>query len=121
MSDEETGDKMLHQMFNVTTTEEKDNIQMVNTAKDKQQQYFAISDRGADFCIVGQNATVVSHTGQFATLVGYDPTTTKSQHLPIVTAYLKAKAQNNVPVLLKMNEAVYNQGSPIMLLSEYQI
>ena len=28
---------------------------------------------------------------------------------------------NNIPVLLKINEAVYNKGSPITLLSEYQI
>jgi hypothetical protein len=38
-----------------------------------------------------------------------------------VTAYLKVKAHNGIPVLLKINEAVYNEGSPVMLLSEYQI
>jgi hypothetical protein len=38
-----------------------------------------------------------------------------------VTAYVKVNAQNGIPVLLKINEAVYNKGSPVTLLSEYQI
>ena len=38
-----------------------------------------------------------------------------------MTAYLKVKAHNGVPVLLKINEAGYNAGSPITLLSEYQV
>jgi hypothetical protein len=54
-------------------------------------------------------------------LVGYDPKHTRSKRIPIVTAYLKVKAHNSIPVLLKINEAVYNEGSPVMLLSKYQI
>ena len=57
----------------------------------------------------------------YATLVGYDPDTTESGKVPIVTAYLKALAHNDVPILLKVNEAPYNADSPITLLSEYQI
>ena len=83
--------------------------------------YYAIADGGADSCVLGQNAEVVSYTGRFATLVGYDPKFTKSKRIPIVTAYLKVKAHNNIPVLLKINEAVYNEGSPVTLLSEYQV
>lgn len=37
---------------------------------------YAISD-GADSCILGMNAKVLSYTGRFANLVGYDPNTTR--------------------------------------------
>ena len=46
---------------------------------------------------------------------------TKSNRIPIVTAYLKVKTNHGIPVLLKINEAAYNAASPITLLSEYQI
>ena len=82
---------------------------------------YAISDGGADSCVLGTNAVVTEYTGRFARLVGYDPKTTKSNRIPIVTGYIKAKAQNGIPVLLKINEAPYNKDSPITLLSEYQI
>jgi hypothetical protein len=74
-----------------------------------------------DSCVLGVNAKVVSHIGRYATHVGYDPKHTRSKRIPIVTAYLKVMAHNVIPVLLKINEAVYNEGSPVTLLSEYQI
>ena len=79
---------------------------------------YAFSDGGADACVVGTNAYIAGETGRYAHLIGYDPATTKSHRIPIVTAYLKVKAHNGVPVLLKINEAAYNAGSPITLLSE---
>src|SRR5687767_11507492 len=36
---------------------------------------FAITDGGADSCILGKYAKVISHTGRYATLIGYDPNT----------------------------------------------
>ena len=71
--------------------------------------------------VVGANAYIAGETGRYAHLIGYDPATTKSHRIPIVTAYLKVKAHNGVPVLLKINEAAYNAGSPITLQSEYQV
>src|SRR5687767_15080716 len=56
-----------------------------------------------------------------ANLIGYDPRTTKSKSLPIVTALIKTMSAENVPILIHVNEAVYNQNSPITLLSEYQV
>lgn len=56
-----------------------------------------------------------------ASLVGYDPKTTKSSNLPIVTALLKTMSTENVPMLIQLHEAVYNQDSIITLLSEYQM
>ena len=82
---------------------------------------YAISDGGADSCVVGKNSLVVAETGRYARLVGYDPKNTQSARIPIVTAYLKVRAQNGIPVLLRINEAPYNKGSPVTLLSEYQV
>ena len=64
---------------------------------------------------------MVSYTGRYAHLVGYDPATTKSGKIPIVSADIKVMAFNNIPVLLRIHETPYNEGSPITLLSEYQI
>ena len=73
------------------------------------EKVFAISNGGADKCIVGLNAKVISYTGKFANLVGYDPRTTFTKKVPIVNALLKTKtAINDVPGLLRVNEAIYN-------------
>ena len=71
----------------------------------------------------GKMAKVISYTGRHASLVGYDPNTTRTEKVPIVLAYIKARSSSigNYPVLLKVNEAPYNPQSPITLLSEYQI
>ena len=55
--------------------------------------------------------------------MGYDPETTRTEKVSIVSAYLKARSSSlkNNPVLLKVHEASYNPQSPITLLSEYQI
>ena len=41
------------------------------------ETFCAISDGGADSCVLGENAHVIEETGRFATLVGYDPRTTQ--------------------------------------------
>ena len=123
-SGEETDDEALHTNAFHTTLEDDLEVRANLGHVDKysgSDKYFAISDGGADSCVVGKNAVVVSHTGRYATLVGYDPKHTRSKRIPILTAYLKVKAHNGIPILLKINEAVYNEGSPVTLLSEYQI
>ena len=84
---------------------------------------YAISDGGADSCILGMNAKVLSYTGRYANLVGYDPKNTRTEKVPIVSALIKAKSSTigSIPVLLKINEAPYMPTSSITLLSEYQI
>jgi hypothetical protein len=96
---------------------EKRFVHLAHTPKSS----YAICDSGADSCVVGRLAKIQSVTMRTANLVGYDPETTKSSSLPIVTALLKTMSAENVPLLLRVNEAVYNQNSPITLLSEYQI
>jgi hypothetical protein len=83
---------------------------------------YAISDGGADSCILGKMAKVVDYTGRHANLIGYNPKNTKTYQVPIVTAIIKAKSNvQNIIVLLKVYEAPFLKESPITLLSEYQI
>ncbi len=89
----------------------------------KEKKMYAISDSGADATIVGSAAKVVSYTSCKAVISGYDPESTKSDQVPIVTALLKVQPPNakGYPVLLCIHEAPYLKDSPITLLSEYQI
>ena len=119
-SDEDTDDDMMIQGFCTTTIEYRAHLEYANSYSSSSKIY-AISDGGADACVVGTNAYIAGETGRYAHLVGYDPATTKSHKIPIVTAYLKVMAHNGIPVLLKIHEAAYNAGSPITLLSEYQV
>ena len=41
-------------------------------------ELYAISDGGADSCVLGKHAHVIHETRQYATLVGYDPMNTRS-------------------------------------------
>ena len=97
-------------------------FEYVEPFKDAKDLY-AISDGGADSCVLGHHAYVTDqdHTGRYATLVGYDPKSTRSHRIPIVSALLKVTAHNGIPVLLRVNEAPYYANNPVTLLSEYQI
>ncbi len=118
--DKDTGDDMMHLGFCTTTLECRAHLKYANSYSTPDKMY-AISDGGADECVVGANGYIASETGRYAHLIGYNPTTTKSSRVPIVTAYLKVKASSGIPVLFKLNEAVFNDGSPFTFLSEYQI
>jgi hypothetical protein len=72
---------------------------------------YAISDSGADSCILGLHCHVISHTGRHACLIGYDPATTCSAKVPIVSSYVKVMSQTQIPIVLKINEAPYNANS----------
>src|SRR6476620_7357207 len=63
---------------------------------------YVISDRGTDSCILGKMAKVIDYTGKHANLIGYDPKTTKTMGVPIVSAIIKAKSNvpGQVPILL---------------------
>ena len=50
---------------------------------------YAISDGGADSCILGMNAKVLSYTGSYANLVGYDPNTTRTKKSQLLLHSLK--------------------------------
>ena len=50
---------------------------------------YAISDEGADSCIIGKHAHVLSYTGRYAYLIGYDPATTRKDKVPFVIVLLE--------------------------------
>ena len=87
-----------------------------------QDKTYAISDGGADSCILGKNAKVFQTLEDMQILLDMIQDT-RTEKVPIVSAYIKAISSSigNHPVLLKVHEAPYNANCPITLLSEYQI
>lgn len=61
--------------------------------------------------------------GKTRNLVGYDPKTTTTDKVPVVTAFTKfiLSSYGQVLVSLKVNEAPYHAHSHITLLSDYQV
>jgi hypothetical protein len=50
----------------------------------------------------------------------YDSATTCSATVRIVSSFVKALSQAQIPIVLKINEAPYNANCPITLILEYQ-
>lgn len=119
-SEEDTDEDVFLTAFHSSTVEYRAHFEYVDLAT-VDEKIYAIADGGADACVVGKHAHVTTLTGRYAHLIGYDPSFTKSPRIPIVTAYLKVKADNGIPILLKINEAAYNANSPVTLISEYQV
>jgi len=122
-SDDDTDDDMMIQRFCITTTpklEYRIHFEYVKSYASSCKIY-ATSPGGVDACVVGTNAWITGESCCYAHLIGYDPATTKVHRIPIMTAYLKVKARHGIQVRLKINEAAYNTGSPMTLLSEYQV
>ena len=122
--DEDVDTDHIANLFQVTSSpdlEVRAHLEYARILTSVQNSTYAISDGGADSCVLGKHAHVINETGRHATLIGYDPRTTRSKRIPIVSAYLKVKAHNDIPVFLKVNEAPYHIDNPITLLSEYQI
>ena len=69
-------------------------------AKHSSRSSYAICDSAADSCIIGKMAKVEMVTNRTANLSGYDPETTRSPKLPIVTALIKTLTKENIPILL---------------------
>ena len=67
---------------------------------------YTFSDSGADSWVLGAMAGNICPTGCFADLVGYDPESTKTPRVPIVSGMLKVlTAQSDVPVVLDVHQA----------------
>ena len=69
-------------------------------AKHSPSSSYAICDSAADSCIIGKMAKIEMVTNRTANLSGYDPETTRSPKLPIVTALIKTLTKENIPILL---------------------
>jgi len=96
-SDEETDDEVLQVNGTMAVTgfsgacEMRAHLEYVNAwfGNTKTTRMYAISDSGADATIVGSAAHVINYSGRNAIISGYDPESTKSGQVPIVTALLK--------------------------------
>ena len=125
--EDSTCDTVLHGFMVLQSTDDTEDIEVrahleYAVACKEGNKIYAISDGGADSCILGKNAHVLHETNRYATLVGYNPETTRSKRIPIVSAYLKVREpKSGFPIFLKINEAPYYGDNPITLLSEYQI
>ena len=86
-----------------------------------EDKIYAISDGGADSCVLGQVVHVINHTGRYTHLIGYDPATTQSGRVPIVLAYVKSMDKDDNFVILLIHEDPYLAHSNTLLLLEYQI
>jgi hypothetical protein len=84
-------------------------------------RHYTISDAGADATIVGDGWYIGEYMEhRKANIVGFDETIAQKNGLPIVTAYCVVVIPDGTRVLLRAYEAVYNKGSAVSLLSEYQ-
>ena len=91
-TDEEELLSQLHICHLKTTIDTPDDVEIrahFEYSEVYNDKVYAISDGGADSCVLGTHAHVIHYTGRSATLVGYDPTTTRTTKVRIVSAYLK--------------------------------
>ena len=86
-----------------------------------QESQFAISDSGADSCVLGRQVTVISFTGYNARILGYDSSKGLSDLVPIVTAMIKVCLEHGEFVIWKIHQAPYIKDSDTYLLSKYQL
>jgi len=94
-------------------------VNLVNTGK-----IIAISDEGADACILGMNVGNIKYTGRYANLVGYDEQSTTTPCVPICSGMILVKSSHNgIKVVLGINEAPYlphNSNTHIRISSQRQ-
>ena len=82
---------------------------------------FAISDGGADSCILGKGVSVIRTSGRYARLQGYDSTAAASRRVEIVTGVFKTVDTAGSFIIYKIHEAPHLPESETTLLSEYQM
>ena len=80
---------------------------------------YSVSDGGADSCVLGKDAHIINKTGRHAQLNGYNDKNTRSERVPIVSAYIKTINSIGEYILLLIHEAAHLAHSSITLLSEF--
>jgi hypothetical protein len=91
------------------------------TKKDE-HLYHAVTDNGADTTVMGDGWLILGdleHAPR-ANLVGLDKDA-KKKGLPIIAGAIKVETEDGDPVILKVHQGVYNAGSKITLISEFQV
>ena len=80
-----------------------------------------ISDGGADSCVLGRDAHIVSCTSGPAISLDVIPTLPGLMRSQLETGHIKTKANDGVPVISKIDEAPINTTSSVTILSECQV
>ena len=80
-----------------------------------------IVDNGADTSVIGQGWLIVATTTRRVNVVGFDKKVAIKRNLPVVTAIGAVDISPNVSILIRIHEAVYNESSPHLLLSDFQV
>ena len=88
------------------------------TVKDKSN--YCISDMGANTSIFGKGWMPIEYTLRAANIVGFHQKAARKHNLPIITAVTIVDL-GMMRYLLKAHEVVLNEGSPIPLMSEFQV
>ena len=82
---------------------------------------FAISEGGADSCILGRGVYILSQTSQYARLQGYNSADGTSRRIKIASGAIKTVNTENNYVIYVIHEAPHLPESDTTPLSEYQM
>ena len=82
---------------------------------------FAVSDSGADSCVLGKDAKVITVTDRHARIAGYDSEIGPSDLYHICSAYLKTRDITGQIIFALIHQAPHLPHSENTLLSEYQM
>jgi hypothetical protein len=98
----------------------------INLSISAANHYVTAIDNGADTCVIGKGWHILHYLvgpngkQRKANLVGYDPSSTRTNGLPMVAASCIVQI-NDEKTLLVVNQAVYNEPQALTLLSEFQL
>jgi len=95
---------------------------VMNSIMLMENQSLAIVDGGVDTTVIGSKGfhIVATDPSRTATIVGYDPNVTKRRELPIVSGITVFDLPTG-PLLVMINEAIFNKHAEATILSEFQI
>eukprot|EP00978_Attheya_sp_CCMP212_P007688 scaffold17875_cov63-Attheya_sp.AAC.1 len=98
----------------------------INLSISSDNLYVTAINNGADTCVIGKGWHIIHYLvgangkQRKANLVGYDPTSTRTNGLPMVSASCITQL-NDEKIMLIVNQAVYNESQALTLLSEFQL
>ena len=107
---------------NVQTSRVSVDEETVHSIMLMDNQSIAIVDSSADTTVIGSKGfhIVATDPSRTATIVGYDPNVTRWRELPIVSGITVFDLPTG-PLLVMINEAIFNKHAEATILSEFQI
>ena len=85
-------------------------------------QHLAITDNGADTCVIGKGWSILStHPTRKANVIGFDKEHAVKKGLSIVGAVTAVDLPDDSTILLRVSEVIHNPTADHSLLSEFQL